>query len=274
METPTRVNPSSNLRGITHQPVSSPMDMPRSESCHRLAASDRTQLLDWDVQWPFYGEGLPDVNLGWTLDFLSNDESTHSPLDFMHVPEEINASTQLDDSAPNLDGNEDLRGIGPAGTYGDEPRGRQPRIKPRETSGLAAYVDPDECNNAFVINPARLTPNVSLSCESHMLMMETVTAPLLEGFCNDKGKCAQSFPPLPVVSYFLQLFFVHAQPRFPVLHIPTFNPNNSSPDLLLAMAIVGSTYSESNQGKFALTYLAKTRTSIKLMQERDQSYVR
>jgi hypothetical protein len=119
-----------------------------------------------------------------------------------------------------------------------------------------------------------LNPNVSLSRESHMSMMETVTAPLLEAFCSDKGKCAQSFPPLPVISYFLQLFFVHVQPRFPVLHIPTFNPNNCSPNLLLAMAIVGSTYSESNQCKFALTYLARARTSIKLMQERDQSYVR
>jgi hypothetical protein len=247
--------------------------MSRSESGHLLASSDQTQLLAWDVHWPFYGEGMPDVNLGWTLDFLSNDASTHSPLDFMRDHEEINASIELDDSTLNLGGNEDLRGIEPAETHDDEARGRQPRIQPREISGSAAYVDPDERNNAFVTNPVRLNPNVSLSSESHMSMIETVTSPLLEGFCSDKGKCAQSFPQLPVVSYFLQLFFVHVQPRFPVLHIPTFDPNNSSPNLLLAMAIVGSSYSESNQGKFALTYLVRTRTSIKLMQERDQSYV-
>lgn len=274
METLSILNPPSSLQRNTHYPVLSPIDMSRSESGHLLESSNQKQSLDWDLQWPFYGEGLPDVNLGWTLDFLSNDGSTHTPLDFMHNPEEINASIQLDGVTLSYGEKGDPRGIGPGGTQDDAPLGQQPRIQSQQAPGSAAYVDPDERNNVFITNQALLNPIVSLSCETHISMMETVTAPLLEGFCSEKGKLPQSFPPLPVISYFLQLFFVHVQPRFPVLHIPTFDPNTSSSNLLLAMAIMGSKYSESNQGRFALAYLARTRKSIKLMQESDQSYVR
>lgn len=263
-----------NIDGKSHSPVSKSADVSNSVTDPLTFSSDQTELRDWDLQWPFYGEGLPDVNLGWTLDFLSNNASTHSPLDFMHCHDEVNTPIQLDHPGFNHRENEDRY---PAGSNDLQDVGHQgwpSRTHPIETSGPAAYVDIDEINNVIVQNPEWSNVNIPLSKDSHKAMLDTVTAPLLEGFCNGKGKYAQSFPSLSTIAYFHQLFFAHVQPRFPVLHIPTFNPNDASPHLLLAMAIVGSSYSESNQGKFAVTYLERTRMSIKLMQERDNSYVR
>ncbi|KAJ5371189.1 uncharacterized protein N7496_007281 [Penicillium cataractarum] len=266
-------NLPSNLQGESHSPVSRSVDLSSSVTDRPTFSSDQTELRDWDLQWPFYGEGLPDVNLGWTLDFLSNDASTHSPLDFMHSHEEMSATIPLDHSSFNHRENEDQHPVGSNDLQDVGHQGWSSRTHPIETSGPAAYVDIDEINNAVVTNLERSNVSVPLSKEIHKTMVDTVTAPLLEGFCNEKGKYAQSFPSLSTISYFHQLFFAHVQPRFPVLHIPTFNPNDASPNLLLAMAIVGSCYSESNQGKFALTYLERTRMSIKLMQERDNSYL-
>lgn len=112
-----------------------------------------------------------------------------------------------------------------------------------------------------------------ISKTTYKTMIETVTAPLLDAFCSENGNISRSFPPIPTISYFLELFFVHVQPRFPVLHIPTFDSHECSPNLLLAMAILGSSYSKPSQDKFALTYLERARMSIKLMQEKDQSCV-
>jgi hypothetical protein len=264
----------SNLQGNSHSPVSRSADVSSIVTDRPTFSSDQTALQDWDFQWPFYGEGLPDVNLGWTLDFLSNDASTHSPLDVTHRHEEIGAQGHMDHRSFNHPGIEDQY---PAEPNDLEDVGHQEwptRVHRMETSEPAVYVDNDEINNAVIPNPEQLNEIIPLSKESHKAMVDTVTAPLLEGFCNEAGKYAQSFPSLSTITYFHQLFFSHVQRRFPVLHIPTFNPNDASPNLLLAMAIVGSCYSESNQGKFALTYLERTRMSIKLMQERDNSYVR
>lgn len=199
----------------------------------------------------------------------------------MHDREESMQTTQLGTAALNQGPNDDQyrsrvdetqcepQTWMPEGAGPGSPRNQRPL---RETSGPAAYVDIDE-RNAFVENE-RLHLNCQLSEDCHIAMMDTVTSPLLESFCNQKSMRPHPFPPHSTVTYFIQLYFVHVQPRFPVLHVPTFNLNKSPPNLLLAIAILGSSYSESYQGKFALTYLERTRMSIRLMQERDQSYVR
>ncbi|KAJ5726637.1 uncharacterized protein N7483_007994 [Penicillium malachiteum] len=127
--------------------------------------------------------------------------------------------------------------------------------------------------NIFFENAGKLHMKTQLSVTSHMAMVDIIMAPLPEGLCSEKGNPPHMFPPHSIITYFLQLFFAHVHPRFPVLHLPSFDPNSVPPILLLAMATSGSSYSESNKNKFALTYLERARLSIKLMQERDQNYV-
>ncbi|KAJ5738041.1 C2H2 type zinc finger domain protein [Penicillium malachiteum] len=143
---------------------------------------------------------------------------------------------------------------------------------PPKIPEAAGHVNIHELNT-FAENAGKLPIKTQISVTSHMAMVDIITAPLLDGICSEQENHPHMFPPHSTITYFLQLFFVYVHPRFPVLHVRTFDPNSVPPILLLAMAISGSSYSESNKSKFALTYLARARLSIRLMQERDQNYV-
>lgn len=248
----------------------------------RLAPTGRVAETDWDFQWPFYGEGLQDTNLDWTLDFLSSGISTHSPLDNIHdgrgimQPIEMGnlGLTQVPDTGPNhpVDNNtqENFQ------SWPDEGSGAR---SPRNQWRTCKTPDRDICidvhrRDSFVENAEILHSKSQISEEVHQAMMETVTEPLLESFCGEKGNSYHCFPPISTIIHFVNLFFIHVQPRFPVLHIPTFRSSECSSHLLLAMAIIGSSYSDPSQNKFALIYLERTRMSMKLMQEKDQKFVR
>ncbi|KAJ5929913.1 hypothetical protein N7466_005406 [Penicillium verhagenii] len=275
-------NTSSNPQEATHE------QPPNTESLlFEFAASPLApnvqNVPDWDLHCPFYGEGLqPDVNLDWTLDFLSNGISTHSPLDSINGREGMMAPTALANSEPTQDRRHDQLQRGADFTQqesqewldqGHEHVSPEAQGPACESLGRTAYVEIHE-RDVFIGKSATLLMKRQLSENSYKSMVETVTAPLLDEICSEKGKRPHSFPAISTIVYFLGLFFVHVQPRFPVLHVPTFDPNECSPNLLLAMAISGSSYSESNQGKFTSAYLKRVRMAIRLMQERDQSYVR
>ncbi|KAJ6032581.1 hypothetical protein N7540_003313 [Penicillium herquei] len=246
-------------------------------------STDETDAPNLDFQWPFFNEILQDATLDWTLDFLSNGIPTGSPLDLMRNTEDAIQPIELGISGLNQarndrshhqvrdDGTEDL----PEAWLDQDTRPgsfRNHRLPP-EISEAAGYINMDE-RNTFVENAGQLHVKTQLSVNSHMAMVNIIMAPLPEGLCSENENRPHVFPPHSTITYFLQLFFVHVHPRFPVLHLPTFDPNSVPPILLLAMAISGSSYSESNKSKFALTYLERARLSIKLMQERDQTYLR
>ncbi|KAJ5107969.1 hypothetical protein N7456_004644 [Penicillium angulare] len=240
----------------------------------------QTEALDWDLQWPFYGEGLQDANLDWTLDFLSNGISTHSPLDSINDVEGVMHTIQ------RLDNPESARGDAycqsRVHSMQDKPQHQIHRehapVSPESqrafcgASGFATDIHPDE-NNASVEGSSPLRVKIQVSDDSRTSMVDTVTATLLDNFCSQKDNHLHLFPPSSIIDHFMNLFFLHVQPRFPVLHMPTFDPNKTPPTLLLAMAIAGSSYSESNQGKFASTYLERARMSMKLMQEKDRTHL-
>jgi hypothetical protein len=236
---------------------------------------DQSELLDWDLQWPFYGEGLNDANIDWTLDFLSQGISTHSPLDFLpengdasHVPEVVDAAPPLD---ADLSG-EELRAWPDQESRPTSP-GQMRTL--HEPSRYNSYVDITEITSFLDARTETSNNGVSSISEvTRQATIETVTSSLLDGFCSEKGSRPNSFPPLATMDYFVQLYFAHAQARFPVLHLPTFDPNSCPTTLLMAIAIIGSSYSESNQGRFALSYLGRTRMSIKLMHIKEPTYVR
>ncbi|KAJ5710472.1 C2H2 type zinc finger domain protein [Penicillium malachiteum] len=248
-----------------------------------IISTDEADLPNLDFQWPFFHEILQDASLDWTLDFLSNGVSTGSPLDLIHSSANMTEPIGVTRSNSGLhqggndhdyqardDGTED-----PPEAWLDQETGpgsiRNHRPPP-EISEAAGYINMDERNN-FVENAGKLPMKTQISVTSHMAMVDIINAPLPEGLYSDEDNNQHIFPPHPTITYFLQLFFVHVHPRFPVLHVATFDPNGVPPILLLAMAISGSSYSESNKSKFALTYLTRVRLSIRFMQERDQNYV-
>ncbi|GMF68457.1 unnamed protein product [Aspergillus oryzae] len=51
-------------------------------------------------------------------------------------------------------------------------------------------------------------------------------------------------PPAPVLNAWVQLYFEHFHPMFPVLHKPTFSTSGSNPFLVLAVAAIGAHFSD------------------------------
>ena len=81
------------------------------------------------------------------------------------------------------------------------------------------------------------------------------------------------FPPPEVLDFFLRLYFQFIQPRFPVLHIPTFDIYQSPPLLIVAMILLGSSHSFGDRGRFSGTFYQNLRVACLRMQELDSKYV-
>lgn len=69
------------------------------------------------------------------------------------------------------------------------------------------------------------------------------------------------FPPSEVLELFLVLYFRHIQPRFPVLHLPTFNIHICPSMLLVAMITLGSSHSTNDRGRSARLFHGPLRIS-------------
>lgn len=61
--------------------------------------------------------------------------------------------------------------------------------------------------------------------------------------CQDNSR--PCFPSLPALNAFFQLYFEHFSPQMPFIHAPTFEPDNATELLLIAIANIGCQYSRS-----------------------------
>lgn len=69
-------------------------------------------------------------------------------------------------------------------------------------------------------------------------------------FLHERSKSCQDnsrpcLPFLPAMNAFLQLYFEHFSPQMPFIHAPTFEPDNATELLLVAIANIGCQYSRS-----------------------------
>ncbi|KAL2829634.1 fungal-specific transcription factor domain-containing protein [Aspergillus pseudoustus] len=82
-------------------------------------------------------------------------------------------------------------------------------------------------------------------------------------------------PPLEVFNSFIQLYFEHFHPVFPMLHHATFDPNRASRVLVLATAAIGCRYSKALQSAVCANALQELlRRTIAHTCEQDNSQVR
>lgn len=82
-----------------------------------------------------------------------------------------------------------------------------------------------------------------------------------------------SLPSAEALDFFLRLYIQHLQPRFPVLHLPTFDTYTTAPLLLTSMMIVGSSHSQADSAQFARLIFPHVRVALMHMQELDTNYV-
>lgn len=63
--------------------------------------------------------------------------------------------------------------------------------------------------------------------------------------CQDSSRLCQGLPSILAMNAFLQLYFEHFAPQLPFIHAPTFEPDNATELLLIAVANIGCHYSRS-----------------------------
>lgn len=86
-----------------------------------------------------------------------------------------------------------------------------------------------------------------------------------------------TIPSLPVINILIGLFFKHHLPQKPVIHLPTFQINETShpPELIAAMVIIGSIYSlQRHTRRFAIVFLDVVRLSLLSSSENDNTLIR
>jgi hypothetical protein len=81
------------------------------------------------------------------------------------------------------------------------------------------------------------------------------------------------FPPSEALDYYLRLYFHHIQPRFPIIHLSTFDIYSCPPLLLLAMIFLGSSHSTADGGRFLRLFHERLRVACIRMQEVDPKFV-
>jgi hypothetical protein len=81
------------------------------------------------------------------------------------------------------------------------------------------------------------------------------------------------FPPAEALDLFLRLYIRYVHPRFPMLHLPTFDIYNTSPLLLIAMMFLGSSHSRTDRGRFSRLFYDHLRLAVLRNTEMDSRAV-
>ncbi|KZL64661.1 C2H2 type zinc finger domain protein [Colletotrichum tofieldiae] len=82
-------------------------------------------------------------------------------------------------------------------------------------------------------------------------------------------------PSLAVANVFLGLFFEEFYEQSPVLHLPTLNIDSLPPSLILAMVVIGATYSHVRQSRrFSILVLDRARQNLQQSMEAERGLTR
>lgn len=217
---------------------------------------------------PSQGEGPFDVDLAWTFDYIMtrSDDTLHDL-----------ASHQISHAYGNPEEGHTANSTGTIESRSDWPDGQSRSTSPPEGHHVPSYsdsrfVDTNEIEESIRGNHLLLARYCTISSQTAKAMFELVTAEQLVGFCG-RQPGPEEFPETRALQYFLLLYFIHVNPRFPVIHLPTFSPDHCFPDVLLAMILAGSCHSDSNQYTFCHAYMERARMSVTLQRERNGNHV-
>lgn len=150
---------------------------------------------------------------------------------------------------------------------------RAPRIVPLRLIPISWQPLLDEAHSFLHQEAPTLTqPPQKMTLASRKTLLDTLNGARFD-FATPEISDAM-FPPLGVLEFFLALYMKHVQPRFPVLHLPTFNIFTAPPLLLIAMMVLGSSHSKTDRGRFARIFHGPLRMACTRLYELCPRYVR
>ncbi|KAL2810240.1 fungal-specific transcription factor domain-containing protein [Aspergillus granulosus] len=154
----------------------------------------------------------------------------------------------------------------------------QESIPPREAATLGvpdsdAWVDPGEVSSfcGSLSDEDAQCYMVDVDIRTRLITALEKESSVKDGLLPPDGT---KFPNPRTLRHFLQLFFEYMQPRFPILHQPTFSTATAPPFLLLAMMLLGSSHSPTNHGRFVAVYIGSVVTMFSRMQALDTAFLR
>ena len=231
--------------------------------------------------------GLYSADMSWTLDYLPPEGSPNYLLDneLMNTFDDFGdnpyqfQSLQYEPPPPSLNENdseaedeEDTTDWPDKVSRPESSQRRAPRVVPVQHQ-LISWDPVLQEARASGLSPATIRPLDSVNDDLREVMLSSLNGP---NFRNDISRPEISdamFPPAEALDFFIRLYIRYVQPRFPVLHLPTFDLYNSSPLLLITMMFLGSSHSTTDRGRFSRLFHEHLRIAIIRIQEIDKKYV-
>ena len=279
--------PSTGLRsqGLTNlmEAALAPQDTPT------FTPLENTNPLVWDGFMRF-GEGISDymgsydADMSWTLDYLPPEESPNYLLD----NELINAFDDFGDNPyqfqalqyepppalpddTNEEDEEDTTDWPDKIAKPGSVHKQAPRIVPVRHSLSWQLVSEEAMASGF--SPATIRPLQSVNNELRENFLSALNGPDFRNEISRPEISEAMFPPPEVLDFFIRLYVRFIHPRFPVVHLPTFDIYNTSPLLLITMMFLGSSHSTIDRGRFSRLFHEHMRIAIIRIQEIDKKYV-
>ncbi|KAM3069052.1 hypothetical protein ACMFMF_009018 [Clarireedia jacksonii] len=270
--------PMSQSQGLSSL-VQAALGPPPIENDFQISAQEALNPSVWDG-FMLYNEHPPiymgsyDADISWTMDCLSQDSWSYMDLD-LGV-----ADTQLCKPAlpvaidrthndPDVDGENVGTDHWPDKVSGSESPPRWiPKPAPRVNPGFWQVVLQEARLSNISTGPRhRITDEIRAPMVD-MLQTESPSEPIILEVNSS------TFPPSDVLDYFLHLFFQHIHPRFPIVHIPTFNVFTTSPLVLVSMMFLGSSHSKADRGRFVHLFHNRVRVASMRLHEIEEKHLR
>jgi len=216
---------------------------------------------DADISWTL-NKIQPDSSLDYSPDYdmLGTEfvDTFQRPIPAYHPPEESRIGGA---DAEDEDINDWPDKTARPGT----PR-RAPRIVPLQFLPNSWQLVIDEARISG-LSAATIRPNQHVCDRLRQSLISAMNVP-------PKSEISDAmFPPTEALDYFLRLYIKYLQPRFPILHLATFNLYRAPPLLLIVMMFLGSSHSAADQGRFCHIFHPHCRLACLRMHEADVTFV-
>lgn len=238
--------------------------------------------------------GSYDADISWTLNHLQPDGSPnmfldHDLMDFVENPyqqpqipqynqhqQAVNQYNQTDPDA-DADAEDDDQNDWPDKvSRPNTPRRHAQRVVPLglNTESPASWQSVVEEARRSCLNATSMRPYQPLNNQIRASILSTINSfSFVQNDFSRREVSDRVFPPSEALDYYLRLYFQYIQPRFPIIHLPTFELYSCPPLLLLAMMFLGSSHSRADRGRFLRLFHERLRVACIRMQEIDPKFV-
>ncbi|KAF4552545.1 Fungal specific transcription factor domain-containing protein 13 [Elsinoe fawcettii] len=220
-----------------------------------------------------FDDGSFDVNIFWALNFMPTDDMDpmQTELQTGHV-----AVDDTQTSQPRVLERESAACSPLHGWPDRTSRQQSPQQTTADADDLASIADVISRDSlALKDRYEAVLQNVSIDLFPAKLdsVRQVLTAETPQ---NNKMSIegAESAFDRAVCLYFLQLYFVFVQPRFPVIHTASFSVEPTRPELLLAMLLQGATQSRHTSRKLIMRTFHQVHDFLLLNHSKDLNYFR